>query len=165
LTLTPAQVDELMASLEEKAQERNSKHREAAADGSWHRKRTRGLQRQLKRWTGSVTAEQKVLLQQTAEQLEPTVGDWLDSQRQWRTSMREALTQPRSVETHERIGQLLREPDSEWTAEYEAKSDRNRERILSMLQTLDASLTSPQRERLQRELRELAEQLEAMMED
>ena len=79
--------------------------------------------------------------------------------------MREALTQPRSVETHERIEQLLREPDSEWTAEYEAKSDRNRERILTMLQTLDASLTPSQRERLQRELKELAEQLEAMMED
>lgn len=64
-----------------------------------------------------------------------------------------------------RILRLLREPDTEWTPEYEAKSARNRERTLTLLQALDGSLTGPQRERLQRELSQLAEQLEAMTED
>ena len=165
LTLTPAQVDELLTSLEEKSQERSDEQREAIADGTWHRKRAKDLQRQLKRWTGSVTAAQKTLLEQVAGELEPTTGEWLDSTRRWRGALRDALAQPRTAASSDRLLALLRAPDSEWTAEYLAKAARNRERVLAMLESLDASLTPPQRERLQRELRQMAGQLEALTEE
>lgn len=50
-------------------------------------------------------------------------------------------------------------------ARVRGESARNRERTLTLLQALDGSLTGPQRERPQRELSQLAEQLEAMTED
>jgi len=162
LTLSPEQVDELVASLEKKSRKRSEESREAIADGTWHRKRTTEMQRQMKKWTGSVTAEQRKLLEQAAGEFEPTSAEWLDSQHRWRTAMRDALAQRRTPETSARVVALLHEPDQEWSAEYVAKSARNRERVLAMLESLDASLTSSQRERLQRELRQLAGQLEAL---
>jgi Family of unknown function (DUF6279) len=165
LTLSPAQVDELLASLEEKSQERSEDDREEIAEGTWHRKRATDLQRQLKKWTGSVTTAQKTLLEQSAGELEPTSGEWLDCQRRWRAALRDALEEPRTAASSDRVLALLRAPDSEWTAEYAAKSARNRERVLAMLEALDASLTPAQRERLQRELTRLAGQLEDLTED
>jgi hypothetical protein len=162
LSLSPQQVDELVASLEEKSRKRSEDNREAIADGTWHRKRTTEMQRQVKKWTGSVTAEQKKLLEQAAGEFEPTSADWLDSQHRWRTAMQDALAQPRTQETSDRVLSLLRAPDNEWSAEYVAKSARNRERVLAMLESLDTSLTPAQRERLQRELGQLAGQLEAL---
>jgi hypothetical protein len=162
LTLSPEQVDELVAGLEEKSRKRSKEHREAIDDGTWHRKRTTEMQRQVKKWTGSVTAGQKKLLKQAAGGFEPTSAEWLDSQHRWWMAMREALAQPRTPASSDRVLSLLQAPDHEWSAEYVAKSERNRERVLAMLESLDASLTPAQRERLQRELRQLAGQFEAL---
>jgi hypothetical protein len=167
MSLTPAQIRELQQGLDEKSVERSAKGRQAIARGMWHEQREKDFQRQLKRWTGTVTAEQKLLVQETAAQLEPTSNDWLASQRRWRQAVRHALEErSRSPGvTQKRILQLLHDPGSEWTAEYRSKSERNRQRLLSLLLSLDASLTGPQREQLQRELLRLAEQLEALKED
>lgn len=163
LGLSPAQVAELMKNLQEKSQERSAKDRAAIDNGSWRDKRVKETQRQLKRWTGAVTAEQKLMVQQATQRFEPTSGDWLASQDQWRMSMRQALAERESPQQSEtRILQLLREPDTEWTPEYKEKSASNREEFLALMETLDASLTRPQREHLQGELIELAEQLEAL---
>lgn len=166
LSLSPAQISELQQGLEEKSRERSAKSQQAITRGTWHEKRAKDLQRQLKRWTGAVTAEQKQLVVNTASQLEPLSGDWLESQERWRAALSRTLQERGSpAATEQRILQLLREPDSEWTPEYEVKSERNRERMLTLVQALDASLTSPQREHLQDELLELAEQLEALTEE
>jgi hypothetical protein len=166
MSLTPAQVSELQASLEEKSGERSAKDRRAIARGTWHEQRARDLQKQLQRWTGAVTADQKLLVAEASVQFEPTLNDWLASQRRWRAALRSALDERGSpAVARKRILQLLHEPGSEWTAEYQSKSERNHQRMLSLLQSLDASLTSSQREQLQRELLRLAEQLEALTED
>lgn len=166
MSLTPAQVSELQANLEEKSRERSAKNRQAIARGAWHEQRAKDWQRQLKRWTGAVTPEQKSLVQEAVAQLEPTSSDWLASQQRWRAALRRALDERGSpAVTQRRILQLLQEPGSEWTAEYRSKSERNHVRMLSLLQSLDASLTGSQREQLQRELLQLAEQLEALTED
>jgi hypothetical protein len=62
----------------------------------------------------------------------------------------------------ERILQLLRDPGTQWTKQYKTKEASNREQLLSLLIALDASLTPAQREHVQRELTNLAEQLEAL---
>jgi len=77
--------------------------------------------------------------------------------------LREAFSNRDTAE--ERILQLLREPDLQWTAQYKTKETSNREQFLSLLTALDASLTPAQRERMQRELTTLAERLEALTEE
>jgi Family of unknown function (DUF6279) len=162
LELSPAQVDEFLANLEEKSNERAAKNRAAIGDGTWQAKQVKNTQRQLKRWTGTVTEEQKALVREMAQHIQPTTADWLESQRQWRAALRDAFSNRDTAE--KRILQLLRDPDSQWTAQYKTKEASNREQMLSLLAALDASLTPAQRERMQRELTNLAERLEALTE-
>lgn len=162
MELSPAQVEEFLANLEEKSNERAAKSRDAIGDGTWQAKQVKNTQRQVKRWTGTVTEEQKALVRDMAQHIQPTTADWLESQRQWRAALRDAFSNRDTAE--ERILQLLRDPDSQWTAQYKTKEASNREQMLSLLAALDASLTPAQRERMQRELTNLAERLEALTE-
>lgn len=163
LELSPAQVEEFLANLEEKSNERSKESRDALRDGTWQEKRVKDAQRQLKRWTGTITEEQKVLVRDMAQHIQPTTVDWLESQKQWRAALAEAFSNRDNAE--KRILQLLREPDTHWTAQYKTKEAVNREQMLSLLAALDASLTPAQRGRMQRELSTLAERLEALTEE
>lgn len=163
--LSPPQVEELAASLEEKARERADEAAEEVEAGKWHEQRAKALQRQLKRWTGSVTNEQKALVQDRVSGLQPTYAEWLDSQRRWRSALQEELTSVEAPETKEqRILRLLSDADSEWTPQYASKLEHNRAQTLALLEALDPTLTPAQRERLQRELTRLAQQLEVLAE-
>jgi hypothetical protein len=163
LELTPAQVEELLTNLEEKSNERSEDERDAIRDGKWQAKQIKSTQRQLKRWTGAISDEQKRLVDETMQHLQPTTLEWLESQRQWRAALREAFSNRDTAE--KRILALLREPDSQWTAQYKTKEASNREQFMSLLTALDASLTAAQRERMQHELTNLAERLEALTEE
>jgi hypothetical protein len=163
LELSPAQVEELLANLEEKSNERSEDERDAIRDGKWQAQQIKSTQRQVKRWTGAITEEQKVLIHEMAQHIQPTTPEWLESQRQWRAALRDAFSNRDTAE--KRILQLLREPDTHWTAQYKSKEASNREQFLSLLTALDTSLTPAQRERMQHELTNLAERLEALMEE
>lgn len=171
LELSPAQVEEFLANLEEKSNERAQENRDALRDGTWQAKRVKDTQRQVKRWTGAITEEQKVMVREMAQHIQPTTPDWLESQRQWRAALSDALGDAlgdafsNRDDAEKRILQLLREPDTQWTAQYKTKEAGNREQMLSMLAALDASLTPAQRGRMQRELTTLAERLEALTEE
>jgi Family of unknown function (DUF6279) len=163
LQLTPAQAEEFLANLAEKSKERSEDDLEEIRNGTWQTKRVKETQRQVKRWTGTVTEEQKLLVREMLQQIQPTTSEWLESQRQWRTELRDAFSNRGTAE--ERILQLLREPKTQWTEQYKTKEAGNREQVLSLLTALDASLTPAQRERMQRELTKLAERLEALTEE
>jgi hypothetical protein len=165
MKLSDAQLDELDRNLDERSRERAEEDQKAIDKGAWRKERARDLRRQLKRWTGSVTDAQEALIEEAARQFEPTSSDWLESQRQWRRLLFEALRErPATSATEQRVLQLLRRPDAHWTHAYTAKSERNREHAFLLLESLDASLTPPQREHLRGELEELAGQLDALRE-
>lgn len=163
LELTPAQVEEFLANLEKKSQERSADSLKEIRNGSWQASRVKETQRQVKRWTGTITEEQKLLVREMSQQIQPTTNEWLESQRRWRTALGDAFSNRGTAQ--ERILQLLREPDTQWTAQYKTKEASNREQALSLLTALDASLTPAQREHMQRELTALAERLDALTEE
>ena len=160
LELTPAQVEEFLANLEDKSQERSADSLKEIRNGSWQTKRIKETQRQVKRWTGTITDEQQQLIRNVAQHMQPTTNEWLESQRRWRAALGDAFSNRGTAQ--ERILQLLREPDSQWTAQYKTKEASNREQVLSLLAALDASLTPAQREHMQHELTDLAKRLEAL---
>jgi hypothetical protein len=169
MSLAPEQIDQFEANLAEKARERNAKNLAALAEGKWHQKRAKDIEKQLKRWTGAVTKEQRQLIAQLSSQFQSTTTDWLESQERWRQAMFSALrarfTAGQSSDVvEERILALLRTPETQWTPAYQAKAAQNREQSLTVLGAIDASLTAAQRAQLQRELIQLAEQLEGMIE-
>jgi hypothetical protein len=163
MELSPEQVEEFLANLEEKSNERAEESSDALRDGTWQTRQVKNTQRQVKRWTGAITEEQKLLVREMAQHIQPTTTEWLESQRQWRAALKDAFSNRDTAE--KRILQLLREPDTQWTAQYKTKEASNREQMLSLLAALDASLTPAQRARMQRELTTLAERLEALTEE
>ena len=163
LELTPAQVEEFLANLDEKSVERSADSLKEIRNGTWQTQRIKETQRQVKRWTGTITEEQRLLVREMSQQIQPTTEEWLESQRHWRAALGDAFSNRGTAE--ERILQLLREPDSQWTAQYKTKEASNREQALLLLTALDVSLTSAQREHIQRELTDLAAKLEALTEE
>jgi hypothetical protein len=167
MSLSAKQLTEFEANLAEKSQERNKENLKALADGKWHEKRAQDIEKQLKRWTGSITKEQRLLIAAESKRFDTTTSDWLESQTRWRKAMFGALQErftagqsPTAIE--ERILALLRSPESQWTRAYQTKAAQNREQSLEVLGAIDASLTPEQRSHLQSELIKLAQQLEAM---
>ena len=160
--LSPHQVDELLANLAKKSAESLEESAEAVADNEWRPKQTKDLLKQLKKWTGATTPQQKQLIEATVARLEPTYEDWADSQQLWRDALRAALLQQRSSEgaiSHEDVLNLLADPDQKWTAAYSAKVKRNRDLYQQLLMELDASLTREQRQHLRVELDKMANML------
>lgn len=168
MSLMPAQLNEFETNLAEKSRERNEENLKALAKGKWHDKRARDIEKQLKRWTGSITKEQQQLIAERSARFDSTTADWLESQARWRQAMFGALRErftagssPAVVE--ERILALLRTPENHWTRAYQTQAAQNREQSLAVLASIDASLTASQRAHLQHELTQLAQQLEAMI--
>lgn len=162
LTLSPKQVDQLMDNLAEKTREGAQEGADALEDHEWHAAQVKTVTRQVKRWTGQLTDEQKRIVAAHMNDLEPTFVDWEKSQQVWQGELRTALLSPemRSEEAPSpRILELLKDPGQSWTPEYSAKVARNRERYLSMFSALDASLTTQQRDHLRVELTKLSQQL------
>ncbi len=167
MSLSPEQLTEFENNLAKKSRERNEENLKALKDGKWHQKRANDIEKQLKRWTGSITKEQHLLIAEESKRFDSTTADWLESQSRWRTAMfgalRERFTAGRSqAAVEERILALLRTPETQWTAAYRTEAARNRQQSLAVLGAIDASLTPEQRSHLQRELIQLAKQLEAM---
>jgi dsDNA-binding SOS-regulon protein len=158
--LSPAQVDELISNMDEKARER-AEDEESDPD-EWRRDQVKGLTKFLKRWTGGVSDEQKTLIATTAGQLEPSQRDWLASQQAWQRALQNTLSAPASTERTARIEQLLAKANNEWTQEYVDKSQRNRQRYMDLISSLDATLSSQQREHLRAELLKVARQLDTI---
>jgi hypothetical protein len=162
LHLSPQQVDELLENLAEKAREGAEEGAEAVASNDWRPEQLKDITRQMKRWTGSVSPEQKRIIQMHVAHLEPTFAEWADSQQSWREALREALLAKDAAESSEptpQLLQLLADPDSQWTDAYTQKVAGNRERYQSMMMELDATLSPAQRRHLQAELMKLSQQL------
>jgi hypothetical protein len=162
LHLSPRQVEELIENLEEKARKGAKKGAEAVASNEWRPDQLKDVTRQMKRWTGTVSPEQKRIIESHVAHLEPTFVEWAESQRSWREALRDVLLAKEGAESTEpspQLLQLLEDPDSKWTPAYTQKVARNRERYQLMMMELDATLSAKQREHLQAELLKLSQQL------
>lgn len=168
LHLTPQQVDELLANLEKKTREGTEEGAEAVAENEWRPQQTKDFIKQLKRWAGSATPEQKQLIAATMAQLEPTYEEWEESQRAWREALRSALLNPSATEDDvgaTRVLALLENADEQWTPAYATKVARNRERYEQLIVAIEGTLTQAQRDHLRRELDELATTLARLARD
>lgn len=168
LTLSPQQLDELVANLAEKTRESTEENAEAVAAHEWQPRQIKSITKQVKRWTGSVSPEQKQIVATIVSELEPTYLEWAESQEAWRNALRDALL-TRDMESEggppPRVLELLTEPSHAWTEAYSQKVARNRERYLRLFGELDASLSATQRTHLRNELTKLAQQLHHLAQD
>jgi hypothetical protein len=159
-SLSPEQVEELIASLEEEDREDAEELADRSLEERMERRRKR-MQRGVERWTGRLDASQRAIVAAAAADLRPLDAQRLDYRAQWRERLRTALLAPADMAPAE-IERLLAEPQATWTDAYRDGIADNRRRILQMLAELDATLSSAQRDRMRARLGELAGDLESL---
>ncbi len=160
--LDDQQVAGLLANLrEEQAREVRAYERRTEA---WHQqRRTRSMERFLRRWTGSLTAEQRTAVQAWAASLEPTRDQFHANRAGWVDELEVALVRRGDPEILERAAvRLFFEPSSRWPPEYEALVQRNTERTTRFFVEFLDGLEPRQRERAIERLERLAADLEKL---
>lgn len=166
LELTPSQTTQLLAGLAQKAETRRARKAKAVASNNWQSEQREDFAKQLQRWTGSSSAEQENIIAAGVKELEPTYLDWAASQQAWRNGLQTALGgDPADASTRQRLLTFLRRPQQHWTAAYAQKVARNRNRYVTTLVALDATLSPTQRSHLRDELRKLSGQLRKLAEN
>lgn len=164
LSLQPAQIDELLANLEERDLEELDEERERT-DADRSKRRTRSLTRQLERWTGTATDEQKAIIERTvgtmtAAGLLGEDEEWFASQAAWRKELKAALGS--GDDNRAQVEALLRDPSRSHSAAHVQAEAAERQQFLDLVIELDATLTDRQRITLSRKLTELAQDISAL---
>jgi hypothetical protein len=158
-SLSPRQVAELGASLEEdneelwedfggETPELRQKHRLKSAT------------RTIQRFTGSLTREQRQLVERRLGAMQDLSEAWMERRRNWQRHLIELLQSPgRGPAFEARLRELLLDPNQFDTAGYRQGGDANRAVVLDMLAELSAGLSAAQREHLRDKLQEYATDL------
>jgi hypothetical protein len=158
-TLTDAQVAELLANLERRDEEEWRKFGDLTSVQQVERRQKR-VRRTLERFTGSLDARQRALVDEHAAGAGSFMAEWRDNRRAWREGLAAALAVRRSGEEFSRrMTILVARPDELWTPQYRAAIERRRAETVELLAALNATLTPRQRDSARSRLTALAEEL------
>jgi hypothetical protein len=128
--------DEQIAEILEGIDERNEKLREQAFETSpeqLRKDRVDSMNRTLRRVFGRVNHHQNQRLHQWAVELEPTEELALSQRLAWRERLARAFSYRDDPETFNTLMSALLEPANDWSDEYQARMEFNRERTLEAM--------------------------------
>lgn len=126
------------------------------------RERAKRMKKRTEAWIGKLTPQQQTLIDGWARDVLGNGNDSLESRRRWQTALASLLARrnpDRDVVVSE-LETLFISPGQIFTPGYAAAFDANRARATEALAALSASLTPPQRQRLQREVAALVGDIE-----
>lgn len=160
--LSDQQVDELLRALDN----RNRKLRREYLDISHEQrldKRIERMEKQLRRWTGRLTAEQRASLEAWAAGVRPTTAEWIAQREAWRDRFGTALAQRADLAHLEaQVKQLLATPDASWTSSHRADVDFNRNLTLQLIADIYNLARPPQRDKIAAEIDSVSTQLDQL---
>lgn len=164
-SLSAAQVDELLASFAEDDEELRDEQCTPSPE-KLQKKRAKGIGRSIKYWTGSVSDQQRSIIERAAAEMRPTGCDWLESRANWRAALAALLAEQRYPGSLEGpLRELMLRPRQTWTAAYVSGFEANRERFFDMLAELDATWSPEQRNRAAGRLEDIAQDLDELQAD
>lgn len=160
--LEDAQVAGLLASLrEERDKEFSAAERRTA---SWHQaRRARSMERFLRRWIGSLSAEQRAAVAAWSEALEPSRAASFENRGGWIDALEEALANrdDHGALEHSARG-LFVTPSGRWSTGYRALVERNSARTRTFMAEFLNRLDDRQRARAVGRIEKLAAELEQL---
>lgn len=159
------QVAELVATLrEDHASEFEAAERRS--DDWRQQRRTRSMERFLRRWTGPLTDAQRAAANSWAAGLEPTLAASFENRAGWIDDLEAALARRGDAGALQAAAEvLLVAPTSRWSPEYAALIERNAARTASFLAAFLNDLDEGQRTRAVDRLERLAAELERLSQD
>ena len=161
-SLSPSQVDELLASFAEDDEDSRDEECVAPSEKQTAR-RVKSITRAVEYWAGTLDDSQSELVAAAAKDLRPTGCDWLESRARWRDQLKRALSATGDAQARdESVRALLLDPRPTWTQAYRSGFEANRSRIIDLMASLDATWSGEQREAIQGRLTKLAGDLEEL---
>lgn len=159
--LDAGQRAELFARLDERIAEARAEYVDPPLDRQ-QRTRAERLENRLKPWLGELTPAQTTRVQRWSVALGDHNAGWLASRQRLLAEVRATLAGADDASAGPRLAHLLRVPASARTEADRRRIDHGRAEAIALGADLLQSATAPQRLQLQRRLRELAEDFEAM---
>lgn len=140
----------------------NQEYREENIDISERAKRKKAAddaRRYVERWVGGLTDEQDDIIRQWSRDYFPMGEEILAARMAWQQRLKEilALRQHQPAEFERQLTALLDDRSFGRTAEFNRKFAHNSEMLITLYQTLDATLSPSQRKRLMHQLNSYAE--------
>jgi len=160
-SLSDAQVASLLARADEDLHEYAAKSVDLP-DAKLREKAERSLRKSLRTWLGSLTPEQKQIVQEWNAARPWVAAHWLDFRKTWRDTLAEALAQRDAPDFCARLTPLLTATETLWTDEQQQAFAANREQWLQLFERLMPTLQPTQKAHLRDRLRGFAGQLEAL---
>jgi len=163
-TLSPGQVDELLASFAEDDEDDYDEYCEPPPKKLIER-RIKAMTRSVKHWTRALPDEQKAVIERTARRMKLLGCAALESRALWRAEIKNTLLEDRdAAATQVRLRVLMLEPQRTWTREYREGFLRNRSLIIDMLAELDTTWSDKQRQAISHRLNGIADDLDELAE-
>jgi hypothetical protein len=163
-TLHADQANEFIGKLERKDRERRDQAL-ARSPQEQMQAREKGLNKQLARWLGSLSDEQRAIVKRAAASMPLENDAGYASRRAWREQLRDVLAQADENGNAARDAELLAllvHPERSWTDAHRARNEEEKRRFMEMLLQIDGTLSAEQRQTANRKLIDFAKQLEAL---
>jgi hypothetical protein len=160
-SLDDAQVRELVDHLAERRRDAREENEDLSAAQLVERS-TDTMLKQLKRWIGSPTREQKQRVRAWAEARRYNGTMFGQYQEAWGAAFTEALAHRREPDFASRLSALFAGGRVPGSAAFERQQEHNRKQLAALLSDLSATLTPEQRQHFRQRLLELASDLDEL---
>lgn len=161
LKLRNDQITSIFDALEQRNQE--TEKRRQARDKNW---RSDKLEDDVIRWIGPLSESQQQLIRDSTQKLESNFTAWMQYRRKWQSEAKKvALSREDTNKWRQAMSNILLNPDQFKDAEYQQKSNRNRQTYAALLADLHMSLTEKQKRHLQNEIQDLINAISDLMDD
>jgi len=159
IELDEAQVEELIANLEEDLAEDRAEYL-AETDAAGERRER--IEKGFRRWIGRLNPDQRTAIAAWAALSQPWVDNWIDSREAWIALFAAALRDPRNDERAEVLLTLMTAPESVRSEAQRAAAETWRVSFIELLTEIDTSLEPRQRRQLAGRLRAWGEDFAAL---
>lgn len=161
-SLTPRQRDELFASLAEKDDETREKFCDSDPE-KVRKRRERSFISSVESWTGRLDDAQRALIRDGVGRFADSSCVWAENRILFRQTFRQLIDDAAGQPGFEsRVTAFLSRPEEGWDPGYRRQFDANRDTAIELLAELDLTLTTAQREKRAKKLRELARDLRSI---
>jgi hypothetical protein len=157
-TLDDQQAQELIANLAKKRAERRAESADLTADEIKGESEDQ-MVKNLKRWIGSLTRDEKARVHQWAQERQYAGTLWYQYQEAWGSAFTEVLGHRHDPDFTERLAVLFHEAKLPYGDDMKKVQAHNRHKWIELLADISAMLTPDQRKRLRDKLQELASDL------
>jgi hypothetical protein len=133
------------------------------SEQKWISKQCKNTQKQLKKWLGKLTSDQKLTVCNQTKTLKPTFSHWMAYRGRWHSGLETALLLAVDKQQYEMLfTELISSPDSLKTTQYKALSKNNNQVYVNIAHFMINNLTAKQLRKLNRELDDVIDELKSL---